>query len=90
MRGGDVPATDGLFDVSGRSQADMFDDPLSPQAKVAHDAIESDIRTGIEKDGDFTVDMGDGRGVRRVTEVLDDIDRAEGFADAVDLCGWAR
>lgn len=90
MRGGDAPADMGLFDVSGRSQRDLFSDPASPEAKAVHDTITSDLRQKIEAEGDFEIDMGDGRGVQKASAILDDIDRAQEWAETIDLCGRAQ
>ena len=90
MRGGNRAADEGLFDVSGRSQMDMFSDPSSKEAKVIHDTIASDIRTEIEKGGDFDVDMGDGKGMRPASEVLDEIEAGQEFTEIADLCGRTK
>ena len=89
MRGGDAAANFGLFDVGGRTQRDMFSDPTSPEAKVILDSVEADLRANI-KDADFEVDMGDGKGVRLASEVLDEIDQAEEWADVIQLCGRSQ
>lgn len=87
MRGGNRAADDGLFDVSGRSQGDMFDDVTSPEARAVQDAVEADLRADIEKGETFEVDMGDGKGTRPVGDVLDEINAAEDFSEILDLCG---
>lgn len=77
----------GLF---GGRQSDMFDDVTSPEAKVIHDSIMADLRDGIDAEdglGDFTVDMGDGKGERPVSSVLDEIRQGEEFAEIIALCG---
>ncbi|QDP64909.1 MAG: hypothetical protein Unbinned5081contig1001_66 [Prokaryotic dsDNA virus sp.] len=86
MSGGDAAADFGLFDVGGRSQRDMFSDPTSAEAKVFQDSIEADLRTEVAA-SDFDVDIGDGKGVRPVSEILDDIDGAQEWADVIQLCG---
>ena len=75
----------GYVDQLTSRGAEPFSDPFSPEAKAMHDAIEVDLRTA---DPEMRVDMGDGE--RSVTDVLDDIDRAQDFADTIDLCGRAR
>lgn len=87
LRGGDRAADDGLFDVAGRSQGDMFDDITSPEARVIHDAVEADILSDIEAGKSFEVDMGDGKGTRPVEEALSDIKDLEEFSEIIDLCG---
>jgi hypothetical protein len=99
LRGSDAPADDGLFDVTGRSQTDMFSDPASPEAKVAHDSVASDLRTEIESNGDFAVGYfdekenwvgltaADGRRLGTASEVLDEIEAGQNFSEIIDLCG---
>ena len=90
LRGGNSSADDGLFDLGARTQRDMFSDPASPEAREIQDVVADDIRTAIEKDGDYPVDMGDGRGERTASEVLAEMDANDDFLDAIDLCGKAK
>lgn len=77
----------GYVDQLSSRGAEPFSDPLSPEARVLHDQIEADLRTAMEADPNLKVDMGDGKGERSVAAVLDDLDRAETFADTIALCG---
>ncbi len=90
MRGGDAAADDGLFDVSARTQIDMFSDPTSPEARVVQDSVAADIRTSVEADGDFDVQvpMEDGSIVSmKASEALDYLDEGDKFSARIDLCG---
>ena len=75
---------DGLF---GGAQSDMFSEPWSPQARPVLDDISASIRDDIARDGDFRLDLGDGKGERSASSILDDLDRGDEFADVIDLCG---
>lgn len=77
----------GLF---GGAQRDMFDDPSSPKARVLQDNIAADMRDQIARDGDFTVDMADGKGERSASSVLDDLDAGDAASARMDLCGKMR
>lgn len=74
----------GLF---GGGQSDLFSDPSSPQARALQGNITADLRDQIAKDGDFTVDMGDGKGERPASSVLDDLDAGDKASARLDLCG---
>jgi hypothetical protein len=87
MRGGSAAADGGLFDLGSRNQSDMFSDPTSPEARVIQDTIADDIRTTIETDGEMMLDMGDGRGKRPVTSVLDELDDMDEFTEIMAMCG---
>lgn len=69
---------------------DLFDDPTSKAAREYQDQMAADLRDTIEKEGDFMVDMGDGKGQRSVSSVLDDLDAGDEFADVLALCGRPR
>lgn len=71
----------------GGAQSDLFSDPASPQARPILDDISASIRDDILKDGDFKLDLGDGKGERSVSSILDDLDEGDEFADILDLCG---
>lgn len=86
-RGIDRPMDDGLFDMGARQQMDMFSDPASKEARVVQDSIAADIRDQIEADGDFLVDIGDGKGERPASSVLDDLDAGDKASARMDLCG---
>lgn len=90
MRGGNTAADDGLFDVGGRSQIDMFSDPASPEAREVQDVVTNDMRADIEADGDFDleIEMPDG-GTRVMSArgLLDYLDEGDNFAARIDLCG---
>ena len=65
----------------------MFSEPWSPQARPVLDDISASIRDDIARDGDFRLDLGDGKGERSASSILDDLDRGDEFADVIDLCG---
>lgn len=69
----------------GTAPRELFDSPEA--ARPIHDNIAADLRDQIERDGDFIVDMGDGKGERKASTVLDDLDRGDEFAEAIALCG---
>ena len=71
------------------SQRELFDAPGSDRTAAFHDNVTADIRDRIEED-DFKVDMGDGRGERPVSSVLDEIEKGEEFAEQLKLCGAPR
>lgn len=73
----------------GGGQSDLFDDVSSPEVRVIHDAIADDTRRFIDEAGDFTVDMGDGKGERSASAVLDDLDAGDRAAARLALCGKA-
>lgn len=79
----------GLF---GGAQRDMFSDPASKEAKVVHDNIASSIRDDIAADpeANIKVDMGDGKGERSVSSVLDELDDLQDFAEIISLCGQPK
>lgn len=88
MRRGDQQRVeDDPESLFGGGQQSLFDDPVSPEARAVQDDIAADLRTQIEADGDFMVDMGDGKGERMASTVLDDLDKGDDFADMLDLCG---
>jgi len=87
LRGGNAPADHGLFDTGARSQLDMFSDTASKEARVVQDAVIADFRDVIEKDGDFAVDLGDGKGERPASDALADLDEGDKFAARISLCG---
>jgi len=47
----------------------------------------ADIRDEITKGDDFLIDMGDGKGERMASTVLDDLDKGDAAAARFDLCG---
>lgn len=71
----------------GGAQSDLFSDPASPQARPILDDMSASLRDDILKDGDFKLDLGDGKGERSVSAILDDLDEGDEFADILDLCG---
>ena len=71
----------------GGNQRDLFSDPASKEARAVQDAITDDLRTSIDKDGDYTLDMGDGKGERSAASVLDELDEDQNFAEIIALCG---
>mgnify|MGYP003406161786 CR=1 FL=1 len=77
----------GLFDMGARQQMDMFSDPMSREARAVQGNIAADIRDQIEADGDFRVDIGDGKGERPASSVLDDLDAGDKASARMDLCG---
>lgn len=74
----------GLF---GGAQRELFSEPASPAVRPVLDNMAADLRDIIERDGDFMVDMGDGKGERSASSVLDDLDTGDQFADEIALCG---
>lgn len=90
LTGGNAAPDDGLFDLGVRTQRDMFSDPTSPEARVIQDSVVDDLRTTIEKDGDYKVDMGDGKGTRTASNILDELDANDEFLGAINLCGKAK
>ena len=86
-RGGARPMDDGLFDMGARQQMDMFSDPASAEARPILDTMTADIRDEITKGDDFLIDMGDGKGERMASTVLDDLDKGDAAAARFDLCG---
>lgn len=87
LSGGDAPADFGLFDVSGRSQQDMFSDIASKEARARQEAIGSTIREQIDELGDFEIDLGDGKGIRSASAIMEEIENVDDFADVMQLCG---
>lgn len=87
LRGGDVAADDGLFDLNARNQRELFDDPASPEAQVIHDAVIDDLKTDIENGADVEVDMGDGVGQRAISDVLQELEDDQEFLEVMNLCG---
>ena len=96
MRGGMAAADDGLFDVSGRTQRDMFSDPGA--ATEMQRGIASDIADDIARDGDFDVtisvdefqntEMVDvGRRITKASEAMEYLDEGDRFAARISLCG---
>lgn len=71
----------------GGAQGDMFSEPWSKQSRPLLDEMTASIRDDIEKNGDSMIDMGDGKGERSLSSVLDELDRMDDFADILDLCG---
>lgn len=71
----------------GGEQNSLFDDPAGPKAEPFHQQMTSDLRDVIEADGDFMVDMDDGKGERTASSVLDDLDQGDMFASRIALCG---
>lgn len=47
----------------------------------------ADFRSQVEGDGDRLVDMGDGKGERPLSSVLDELDADAEFADVIQACG---
>lgn len=60
----------------------LIDDVFGPKQIVVYDRKASD--------GDFMVDMGDGRGERSASSVLDELDADDEFSAMLDLCGKPR
>lgn len=90
ISGGDRPMDVGLFDTGARAQMDMFSDPTAPAAKAGQDAMARSLRDSIETDGDFTVDLMDGRGERAVSSLLDELDEDAAFNEILDACRSGR
>lgn len=90
LRGGDAQADTGLFDVAARGQADMFDDVTSTDAREVHSIVTDDLRTRIEEDGDFEVEIELPDGTTKsmtVTEALDHLDEGDKASARLSLCG---
>lgn len=75
----------GLFDPFDSVRSDLFDNPA--EASEIHSQIVADMRDKIETDGDFTVDMGDGKKARSASAVLDELDRDIEDIAVIELCG---
>lgn len=76
----------GLF---GGAQSDLFSDPLSPEARIIQDAVAADLRDKIST-GHFKVDLGDGKGERSVSSLLDELDADDEFSAVLDACGRGK
>ncbi len=90
MRGGERPMDDGLFDLNARAQMDMFSDPTDPKARPMQEAMIESVRDVIARDGDFQVDLMDGRGTRSASDMVREMDDDAEFSDILDLCGKRR
>lgn len=86
-RGDQTRVEDDESSLFGGNQRDLFSDPTSQEARVVQDAIADDLRTKIESDGDYTLDMSDGKGERSASSVLDELDADDLFSARIDLCG---
>lgn len=62
-----------------------WDDVNLRQAVNGH--ATADLRTQVDNGGDRLVDMGDGRGERPLSSVLDELDADAEFADVIQMCG---
>lgn len=87
MRGGNAEPDIGLFDTGARDQRDMFSDPASPETQKFQDTVAEDMKVEIVSDGDFTVDLGDGLGERKASEVFEELDADQNFVEIADQCG---
>ena len=90
MQGGDAEADFGLFDVSGRSQRDLFSDPYSPEADARNATTIEGIREEVEAGLDFSMTISDGQGnsrVMSVRQVIAEMDADAEFAEIANLCG---
>jgi len=67
--------------------AAIFSDPASKEARPILDGMSASLRDDVARDGDFMLDLGDGKGERSVSAILDDLDRGDEFAEVLDLCG---
>lgn len=76
-----------LTEENVAAPAPIFSDPASKEARPILDTMSASLRDDIARDGDFTLDLGDGKGERTVSAILDDLDRGDDFADILDLCG---
>lgn len=90
MRGGSKAMDEGLFDIGARAQMDMFSDQISPKARETQQAMVESLREEIDARGDFSADMGDGKGERSASSVLKELDDDMEFLDILDACGKAR
>lgn len=89
-RGDQTRVEDDANGLFTQHQRDMFDDPTGPQARPAQDAMIEDVRDQIARDGEFKVDMGDGKGERTASSLLDEMDADDEFIAMIDLCGRPR
>lgn len=89
LRGGDRAMDAGLFDTGARAQLDMFSDPVDAKARPVQDAMVEDLRDAVSTD-DFMVDVGDGRGARPASSLLDELDGDTEFLAILDACGKRR
>lgn len=90
MRGGSRAMDEGLFDTASRAQMDMFSEPTGPKARPMQDAMMEDLRDTIDGDGDFTVDLMDGRGERPASSLLNELEQDDEFMAVLDACGRPR
>lgn len=76
----------------GGAQSDLFSDPTSKEARALQDSIALSIRDDIAADADanINVDMGDGKGERSISSVLDELDDLQDFAEIISLCGQPK
>lgn len=76
----------------GGAQSDLFSDPTSKEARALQDSIALSIRDEIAADADanIKVDMGDGKGERSISSVLDELDDLQDFAEIISLCGQPK
>lgn len=80
----------GLFDPGDMARSDLFDEPSSAKARPVLDQKAADMVDQITKDGDFMVDLGDGKGERPASSILADLDLDEKEAARLSLCGAMR
>lgn len=86
-RGGQSRVEDDPSSMFHSGTLDMFSDPLDPKARALQDGIAADLRDKIEADGDFTVNLDDGRGARGASHILDELDADDDFLAILDACG---
>jgi len=85
VRGRGTPES--KVDTATRDQRAFFSDLASPEARTVHDSVAADLRAKIEQNGDFEIDLGDGKGIRNASEVLEELEDMQDFADVMQLCG---
>ncbi|WP_188477262.1 hypothetical protein [Primorskyibacter flagellatus] len=90
MRGGNAAADEGLFDTGARLQSDLFSDPSDPKTKDYRETVSTYMREEIAEEGDIGVDVGDGKGSRSASAVLDELDADDDFLEIMNWCGRKR
>ena len=76
----------GLFDPGAKARTDLFDNPGGPKSRPYQDVVAADLRRQIDTE-DFLVDVGDGKGPRPASSILDDLDGDDEFLAILDACG---
>lgn len=90
LRGGDTAPDHGLFDVTARSQVDMFDDVTSAEARAADGIVSNDLQAEIEAGGNISVEieLPDGTTKKMLAkDALKHLDEGDTASARLSLCG---